>query len=71
MSSNSNSSQLERCSAGKRNTPLRSNMNESDPLVPKAPPPRLKYIRIFATVRVGLSVAVSINTATPCGPYPS
>jgi YebC/PmpR family DNA-binding regulatory protein len=31
----------------------------------------IDYVRIFATVRVGLSVAVSTTTATPYGPYPS
>ena len=35
--------------------------------VPRLPPPLLKWLRTLATVRVGLSVAVSTSTATPCG----
>jgi len=35
------------------------------------PPPLVMMLRTAATVRVGLSVAVSTSNATPCGAYPS
>ena len=37
------------------------------PVLARLPPPLLKCIRTFETVRVGLSVAVSTISATPCG----
>jgi hypothetical protein len=37
------------------------------PVLPRLPPPLLKAVRRFGTVREVLSVAVSISTATPCG----
>ena len=37
------------------------------PVAPRLPLPRLKMARRLPTVRVGLSVAVSTRSATPCG----
>ena len=49
------------------NTPMRSNMNATLPVTPRLPPNLLNAARTLATVRVGLSVAVSISTAMPWG----
>ena len=38
---------------------MRLNMNSTEPVVPSCPPPRLKWDRTLATVRLLLSVAVS------------
>ena len=51
----------------RRKTPMRLNRKATLPVVPRLPPPLLKCVRTLATVRVGLSVAVSTRTATPCG----
>ena len=48
-----------------------SNINSNDPGVIKLPLDLLKYDLIFAVVLVILSVAVSIITRTPWGPFPS
>ena len=48
-------------------TPMRLNRKATLPVLPMLPPPLLKCVRTLATVRVGLSVAVSTSTATPCG----
>ena len=49
------------------NTPMRLNRKLTLPLLARLPPNLLKTLRTLATVRVGLSVAVSTSTATPCG----
>ena len=43
------------------------NMNDTLPLVPRLPPFFEMMLRTVATVRVGLSVAVSTNSGMPCG----
>ena len=50
-----------------RNTPMRLNRNATLPVAAMLPPPLLKWVRMLATVRVGLSVAASTSTAMPCG----
>ena len=50
-----------------RNTPILRNMNEVLPLVARLPPFLVITLRTVATVRVGLSVAVSTSRAMPCG----
>ena len=50
---------------------MRSNMNDTELLVPRLPPPRDSLARISATVRVALSVSAWIMMATPPGPYAS
>jgi hypothetical protein len=68
ISSSSNSSSGGRPSGCRRNTPIRLNMKPTLPLLPRLPPPLVKCERTFATVRVGLSVAVSTRIGTPWGP---
>jgi hypothetical protein len=51
----------------RRNTPIFLNWNATLPVLPRLPPPFEKMARTWATVRVGLSVADSTMTATPCG----
>jgi hypothetical protein len=50
------------------NWPFFSNMNPTDPGVPRFPPLRDILCRMSATVRVGLSVIASMMSATPPGP---
>ena len=53
------------------NTPRRVNTKSRAPFVVRLPPYLLRIFRTFATVRVGLSVAVSTTIPTPYGAYPS
>ena len=46
---------------------MRRNWKATLPDVARLPPFLLNALRIAATVRVGLSVAHSTSTATPCG----
>src|ERR1041384_2735420 len=50
---------------------LRSNIHDTELAEPRLPPARWKAWRISATVRLTLSVVVSIRIAAPPGPYPS
>src|SRR5690606_25179255 len=71
INSNSSSSTSKSSAAAKRKIDLRLKMKSKEPVFPKEPPDFVKYDLMLATVRLVLSVAVSINTGTPCGPYPS
>ena len=51
--------------------PLRTKIKSKLPEVSMVPPVLVMWLRKLAMVLVGLSVAVSIITATPCGPLPS
>ena len=46
---------------------MRRNRKLTLPLLARLPPCFDRMLRTLATVRVGLSVAVSTSTATPCG----
>ena len=54
--------------AGKRITPLRSNMKETLFVSPRLPPALEKAMRISEAVRLRLSVSASTMIATPPGP---
>ena len=51
----------------RRNTPIFLKRKLTLPFVARLPPPFVIALRTCATVRVGLSVAVSTSKATPCG----
>jgi hypothetical protein len=51
--------------------PRRSNIQATEPVVPRLPPLRDSQRRMSATVRFPLSVSDSIMMATPAGPYAS
>ena len=51
--------------------PRLSKSQATQPASPRLPPPRVKTLRISATVRLRLSVIASIMMAAPFGPYPS
>ena len=70
ISSNSNSSGS-RSPLGRLMIPFRSNMYESDPLVPSSPPRLVKMALTLLTVLLRLSVRLSTKTRVPCGSFPS
>ena len=60
--SSSSSSSWSMPAGFRRKTPICLNRKPTLPVLPRLPPPLLKWVRTLATVRVGLSVAVSTMT---------